>query len=506
MSFSFSQALISETCPLTQPMGSDGRSQEYERESQLSQEQFSQDLCLNPANQIYSRPASQEFSRPGPTRQCSVPGWTTTEEQQESVSLLDNSQEIGWPGRHVRRTLPRPSDLQQESVSLLANSQELSWQEPPAPRRTLPRPPTWPRIATAGRPSNGGGKENRQDCRSRDDPEGSKGPRVARWRLPSSSNKENIGQSAAKERDLRHHLSEISKQVSKLPTSVSRLLEEAVRFLDSSHASKQGELKQSLETSLKLLKEVAAGKETEANENRTADLSRLLQRVSESIQEEGSRVKGIEERQDMLVKEITGLKGEMTKNFELMERFCQEASESRQKWQEQFELSFQNRKGGVGSVMRRVPRPFLTQAGAEQGVLFGRTGGNFHQMQQQQQGLYTGNRPPPMPAIIAPCNIQPVTPAGERSRKGAPISSRTSASAKVARVLPSRPLRTLRPGLAATATATAANNFHSLSRATHSVKQQPVKREPFGVLSLDSDSQPVKREPFDVFDLDSDSD
>ena len=27
MSFSFSQALISETCPLTQPMGSDGRSQ-----------------------------------------------------------------------------------------------------------------------------------------------------------------------------------------------------------------------------------------------------------------------------------------------------------------------------------------------------------------------------------------------------------------------------------------------------------------------------------------------
>ena len=427
------------------------------------------------------------------------------------MSLLDNSQEIGWPGRHVRRTLPRPSDLQQESVSLLANSQELSWQEPPAPRRTLPRPPTWPRIATAGRPSNGGGKENRQDCRSRDDPEGSKGPRVARWRLPSSSNKENIGQSAAKEKDLRHHLSEISKQVSKLPTSVSRLLEEAVRFLDSSHASKQGELKQSLETSLNLLKEVVAGKETEANENRTADLSRLLQRVSESIQEEGSRVKGIEERQEVLAKEITGLKDDINRNFQLLERFCREASESRQKWQEQFKLSFQNRKGGVGSVVRRAPRPLLTQAGAEQGTRFGRTGGNFHQMQQQQQqqqqGLYTGNMAPRMPAIIAPCNIQPVTPAGERSRKGAaPISSRTSASAKVARVLPSRPLRTLRPGLAATATATAANNFHSLSRATHSVKQQPVKREPFGVLSLDSDSQPVKREPFDVFDLDSDSD
>jgi len=480
MSFSFSQALISETCPLTQPMGSDGQSQEYERESQLSQDQFSQDMC---------RPASQEFSRLGPARQGSLPGWTTTEVEQESVSLLNNSQEIGWPARNVRRTLPRPSDTQQESVSLLANSQELSWQEPPAPRRTLPRPPTWPRIATSGHPSIGVGKGNSQDFGSRDvgrigagAPEGSKGPRAARWRLPSSSNKENIGQSAAKERDLRHHLSEISKQVSKMPTSVSRLLEEAVRFLDTSHASKQEELKQSLERTLNLLKEVAVGKETEANENRTADLNRLLQHVSESIQEEGLRAKGIEERQDMLVKEITGLKDKMTKNFELVERFCQEESQSRHKWQERFELSVQNRKGGVGSVMRRAPRPLLSQAGAEQGALFGRTGGNFPQMHQQQQGLFTGNMALPMP-VIAPSNIPPLVPAG------APISSRTLVSSKVARVLPSRPLalRTLRPTTGLVATATATNNIHSLSRVTHSM-QQPVKRKSFDVFSLDSDS------------------
>ena len=490
MSFSFSQALISETCPLTQPMGSDGQSQvtpqlanhvsitkyfnililfcfkEYERESQLSQEQFSQDM-YHPPSQTFGRPASQEFTRPGPTiRQGSVPGWTSAEVQQESVSLLDNSQEMGWPMRNVRRTLPRPSDLQQESVSLLANSQELSWQEPPAPRRTLPRPPTWPRIATAGRPSNGVGKGNSQDFGSRDASEGSKGPRAARWRLPSSSNKENMGQSAAKERDLRHHLSEISKQVSKLPTSVSRLLEEAVRFLDTSHTSKQGELKQLLETIFNLLKEIAAGKETQANENRTADLSRLLQHVSESIQEDGSRVKGIEERQDMLVKEMTGLKDEMNKNFELMERFCREASESRQKWEE---LSVQNRK-----VMRRAPRPFLTQTGADQGALFGRAGRNFPQMPMRL----------PMPAVLPPSNIPP-------------IPSRTSASAKVARVLPSttsstsssRPLRTLRPGLAATAT----SNFNFLSRATHTVQGQAMV-------------QPVKKEIFDVFSLDSDSD
>jgi len=482
MSFSFSQALISETCPLTQPMGSDGQSQEYERENQLSQDQFSQDMC---------HPTSQEYSRLGPARQGSLPGWTMTEVEQESVSLLNNSQETGWPMRSVRRTLPRPSDMQQDSVSLLANSQELSWQEPPAPRRTLPRPPTWPRIATSGCPSSGVGKRNSQDFGSRDvgrigagAPEGSKGPRAARWRLPSSSNKENNGQSAAKERDLRHHLTEISKQVSKVPTSVSRLLEEAVRFLDTSHASKQGELKQSLETTLNLLKEVAVGKENEGNENGTADLKRLLQHVSESIQEEGSRVKGLEARQEMIMNEITGLKSEMTKKFELMERFCKEATESRQKWQEQFELSVQNRKGGVSSLMRRAPRPLLTQAGAEQGALLGRAGKNLPPM-QQQHGLFAGNMPLPIPAVIAPSNIPPSVLADERSRRGAPISSRTLASSKVARVFPSRPLRTLRPGLVATSNPT--NNYHPLIMATHS-KQQPAKRKSFDIFSLDSDS------------------
>ena len=455
-------------------------SKEYERESQLSQEQYSQDMS-HQASQEFSRPGSQEFSRAGPTRQGSVPGWNTTEVQQESVSLLANSQEIGWPVRNVRRTLPRPTDMQQESVSLLANSQELSWQEP---RRTLPRPPTWPRIASAGRPSDGAGKRNSQESGSRDASDGSKGQRVARWRLPCSSNKENIGQSAAKERDLRHHLSEISKQVSKLPTSVSRLLEEAVRFLDTSHTSKQNELKQSLETILDLFKEVAASKETEANEKRTADLGRLLQEVSDIIQEESSRVKAIEERQGMLGKEVTGLKEEMIKNFELMERFCQEATESRQKCQEKLELSLQNRKG-EGSCLRRAPRPLLVQARAarEEGAAFGRAGRNFPQMQQQQQqGLFTRNMPRPMSGVVAPSNFPPMAAAGERSGIG---SSRTSE--KVARILPSRTLGTLRPGLVETATAT--NDFHSLSRATHGVqRQQPVKRKSFDVFSVDSDS------------------
>ena len=473
---------------------------DYERESQLSQEQFSQDMC-HPASQTFNRPPSQDFNRLGFSRQGSVPGWTAMDVQQESVSLLNNSQEMGLPVANARRTLPRPSDAHQESVSLLANSQELSWQEPPppAPRRTLPRPPTWPRIATAGRPSNGAGKGTPQDLGSRDGGRSGaleKGPRAARWRLPNnSSNKENVGQSAAKERDLRHHLSEISKQVSKLPTSVSRLLEEAVRFLDTSHASKQGELKQILETILNMMKEVAAQKETEAKENRIAELKRLLQDVSESIQEEGSKVKGIEEKQDILVTEVTGLRDEMKKNFEQMERFCQEASESRQKLQEQL-FDVQTRKGGGSSVLRRASRPLLvltqTGAAAEKEAIIGKTSGNFPRMQQQQQGAFTGNMQLPRPAVLPPLNIPPRVPAAaERGQTCSPISisNRTSAPSKVARVLPSRLLRALRPGLAATVT----KNFNSLSRATYSEQEQAMVRT-------------VKKETFDVFSFDSDSD
>ena len=183
----------------------------------------SQDL-RRPAGQDFSRSASQEFSRNGSTRQGSLHGWTDAEVQQESVSLLHNSEESCWPAYNTR-TLPI-STVQQQSVSLLANSQELSWPDPapPASRRTLPRPPTWPRINNAGRSSFGVGKGNFQDLGGKDagrtiggPTEGFKGPRAARWRLPSSSNKETItAQCAAKERDLKHHLSEILKQVQKL--------------------------------------------------------------------------------------------------------------------------------------------------------------------------------------------------------------------------------------------------------------------------------------------------
>ena len=77
-----------------------------------------------------------------------------------------------------------------------------------------------------GRPAVGVGKNNNQGIGKSREANAQEGNQsAARWRLPTpTSNKENAGQSAAKERDLRHHLSEVSKQVSKMPTSISKLL------------------------------------------------------------------------------------------------------------------------------------------------------------------------------------------------------------------------------------------------------------------------------------------
>ena len=126
--------------------------------------------------------------------------------------------------------------------------------------------------------------------------------------------------SATKERDLRHHLSEVSKQVSKMPTSISKLLEEAVRFLDSSQASKQGTLKERLDKILDTLKELTDGKGGDERDNLIAEQVQSLQLVSESLQKEGERVRGIEEKQEVLTKELVGLKDEMKKNTNALER------------------------------------------------------------------------------------------------------------------------------------------------------------------------------------------
>ena len=323
----------------------------------------------------------------------------------------------------MRRTLPRYSDSQQESTSLLENSQELNWPEPIAPRRTLPRPPTWPRMNIIGRPAVGVGKNNNQGIGKSREANAQEGNQsAARWRLPTpTSNKENAGQSAAKERDLRHHLSEVSKQVSKMPTSISKLLEEAVRFLDSSQASEQGTVKDRLDKILDLLKELRDGKGGDEGHNMVTEQVQSLQLVTEIIQKEGERVRSIEEKQEILTEELVGLKDEMKRNSEALERLCQQKeTESRQ----QVDQAIVRRRV---AAMRRTSRPLLLNR-AGRGI-------------PDQQGLTPSPMILPRPGVVAPGNNPSPKPIFLKARNNASISSGSSVPSKVARVLPSRPMR-----------------------------------------------------------------
>ena len=253
-----------------------------------------------------------------------------------------------------------------------------------------------------------------------------------------------------------------------MPTSVSRLLEEAVRFLDTSQTSKQGDVKESLKNILGKLKEVAAQRETGAEGERISELRQILEQVGGNLREEGARVQGLEEKQNKLVKEVKGLGDDINRNFERLEKFCQEESESRRKWQQKYELTAQNRMEGGSSVLRRASRPSLipTGAGYEQGAVSGRIGGT-------QQVIL------PRTGVVANAYFQPAV----SSIRGGQ-TCRASAPPKVAQFFP-------RGTVLAGFPSTAANV--SQPRATHSVLQQ-------------QQAQCAKRKPFDVYELDSDSD
>ena len=79
-------------------------------------------------------------------------------------------------------------------------------------------------------------------------------------------------------------------------------------------------MKDSLDKILDTLKELTDGKGGDERDNLIAEQVQSLQLVSESLQKEGERVRGIEEKQEVLTKELVGLKDEMKKNTNALER------------------------------------------------------------------------------------------------------------------------------------------------------------------------------------------
>ena len=222
MSFTFSQDLLAETGALTQPMVED---QDLQSRSLLdSQDLHAQDLALQDLQVDY---------------------W----QGQESRSLLSQG-DSGYSSQ--------------------------AWAPPP--RRTLPRPPTFPRVRSSqelgGLPMGARNLRTRapsQEVGARQlarVPSQEVGARQlarapsqevgARWRLPTAPREEE--QVQGRERDLRHHLSTITREVAGLPTAVSRLLEEAVCHLAAGQEQGLGQLRGELGTAASILQEAAGAR------------------------------------------------------------------------------------------------------------------------------------------------------------------------------------------------------------------------------------------------------
>ena len=167
------------------------------------------------------------------------------------------------------------------------------------------------------------------------------------------------------------------------------------------------------------------------------------------FRKEGQRVRSIEEKQEVLTKELVGLKDEMKKNTNALERLCQQKdTESRQREDQ----AIDRRRT---AAMRKTSRP----------LLLNRAGGGIPH--QQEQGLTPAPLILPRPSVFAQGSNPSPKPIFLRSRNNASISSGSSVPSKVARVLPSRPMRSQHLGGRGSSLATS-NTNHAL--------QQPLKQ------------------------------
>ena len=106
---------------------------------------------------------------------------------------LDTSQDSGYAVSYHPNTFqaPPPSNFPPSAPPLFP------------PRRTLPRPPTWPNLPL---PEQGGSK----------------------WKF---GGRQEIGGRAPLERDLQQHLQDLSRQANNIPGKISTVVEESVKYL-----------------------------------------------------------------------------------------------------------------------------------------------------------------------------------------------------------------------------------------------------------------------------------
>ena len=256
MSFNFSQDLLSETCPQTQPPP--------------------------------SQPQELEPAAPVPQQHL----------QEDRVS-----QDSGYLG---------------------------SWEAPGA-RRMAARPPTWPSVPRVSQEREG------------------------RWSLPDPKAGREGG-------DLKHHLADLSSKVSKLPASVSGLLEEAIRFLETSQEKGQKELQERLEASLEMCGQAPKCKEGTPRKEELLSLNRAHEEITGVVEAQKEVTKDIVRQQTELAEKSSEIRNDLEKNCELIQklRTLKKESMSRQTEPTVARKTLRLKPSHMEGMEKEVRRPLLT--------------------------------------------------------------------------------------------------------------------------------------------------
>ena len=141
-------------------------------------------------------------------------------------------------------------------------------------------------------------------------------------------------------------LTPLPTQVSKLPTSLSRLLEESVRYLEGGHTRGQKELDQKIGEVLESLKESKSAEEEEGK-NRKDQLDRLQQLVEEisgQVEVQAVVTGKVESMQSRLVTEMGELRREVGSSGKQVARLQEELAKQQRRRQEQQHLRDERQK------------------------------------------------------------------------------------------------------------------------------------------------------------------
>ena len=151
------------------------------------------------------------------------------------------------------------------------------------------RPPTWPSVPRVSQEREG------------------------RWSLPDPK--------AGRERgDLKHHLADLSGKVSKLPASVSGLLEEAIRFLETSQEKGQKELQERLEAALAMCGQASESEEGTHMKEQLRSLYRVHEEITGLVEAQNKVFKDIGSQQTELAHKSSVIGNELEKNHELIQK------------------------------------------------------------------------------------------------------------------------------------------------------------------------------------------